>query len=221
MPFLVLMRHGESLWNFENRFTGGTDIPLTDTGRAEARRAGQLLCQHHITIDYAASSVLQRAAHTLDIVLSVLGRKNIPTDCTPTLNERHYGELQGMDKTQAARVYGTGQVHIWRRSYADGPPGGESLTDVAARVLPYFRDKVLPQLSSGKNVLIVSHEHPLRAIIMHLEKLPPQQLLQLELATAVPVVYEYDLTGTITAKRILPDKKSPGLGGSLCTCRYF
>lgn len=217
MPVLVLMRHGESVWNFENRFTGGTDVPLTDAGRAEARRAGQLLCQHRIILDFAASSVLQRAAHTLDIVLSVLGQETVPTDRTPILNERHYGELQGMDKTKAARVYGVEQVHIWRRSYTDGPPGGESLQDVAARVLPYFQGKLVPQLSSGKNVLIVAHEHPLRAIIMQLEELTPQQLLQLELATAVPVVYEYDLTDTITAKRILPDKKSPGLGGSRCT----
>ena len=100
MPFLVLMRHGESLWNFENRFTGGTDVPLTAMGRAEAHRAGQLLRHHHITVDYAFSSLLQRAAHTLDTVLSVLGQENIPTDRTPVLNERHYGELQGMDKTE-------------------------------------------------------------------------------------------------------------------------
>ena len=199
MSVLVLMRHGESVWNFENRFTGGTDVPLTDTGRAEARRAGQWLSQRHITLDFAASSVLQRAAHTLEIVLSVLGQEAILTDHTPILNERHYGELQGMDKTEAARVYGTEQVHIWRRSYADGPPGGESLHDVAARVLPYFKDRIVPQLKAGKNILIVAHEHPLRAIIMQLEKLTPQQLLQLELATAVPVVYAWDLTGAMNA----------------------
>ena len=202
MALLVLMRHGESLWNFENRFTGGTDVPLTDTGQAEAHRAGQQLCQHHITIDSAYSYLLQRAADTLDIVLSVLGPENIPTYRTQVLNERHYGELQGMDKTEAARIYGAEQVHIWRRSYADGPPGGESLKDVAARVVPYVQDKVLPQLTSGKNVLIVAHEHPLRAIIMHLEKLTPEQLLELELATAVPIVYELDVAGSIISKQI-------------------
>ena len=203
MPLLVLMRHGESLWNFENRFTGGTDVPLTDTGEAEAHRAGQQLYQRHIAIDSAYSSLLQRATDTLDIVLSVLGLEDIPIRRTPVLNERHYGELQGMDKTETARIYGAEQVHIWRRSYADGPPDGESLKDVAARMLPYFRDKVLSQLAAGKNVLIVAHEHPLRAIIMHLEKLTPEQLLQLELETAVPVVYELDVTGSIISKQIL------------------
>ena len=203
MPFLVLMRHGESVWNFDNRFTGSVDIPLTDTGRAEAQRAGHLLRQHHLSIDFASSSLLQRAVDTLDIVLSVLGHKNIPTHSTQLLNERYYGELQGMDKAEAARIYGAEQVHSWRRSYADGPPGGESLKDVAARVLPYFQDRLVPQLSAGKNVLIVAHEHPLRAIIMRLEKLTPAQLLELELATAVPVVYELDLTGAVAAKQIL------------------
>lgn len=202
MPFLVLMRHGESVWNFDSRFTGSVDVPLTDTGRAEAHRAGHLLHRHHLSIDFASSSLLQRAVDTLDIVLSVLGHEHIRPDRTRLLNERYYGELQGMDKAEAARVYGAGQVYSWRRSYANGPPGGESLKDVAARVLPSFRDPVVPQLSAGKNVLIVAHEHPLRAIIMQLEKLAPAQLLALELATAVPVVYEFNLAGAVVAKRI-------------------
>ena len=203
MPFLVLMRHGESVWNFDNRFTGSVDVPLTGTGRAQARRAGHLLRRYHLSIGFASSSVLQRAVDTLDIVLSVLDQERIHTDRTRLLNERDYGELQGMDKTEAAYIYGTGQVHSWRRSYADGPPGGESLKDVAARVLPYFQDRVVPELSAGKNVLVVAHEHPLRAIIMRLEKLSPRQLLALELATAVPLMYELGLTGTVAAKRIL------------------
>ena len=197
------MRHGESVWNFDNRFTGSVDVPLTDTGRAEAQRAGHLLRQHHLSIDFAASSLLQRAADTLDIVLSVLGQEHVHPDRSQLLNERDYGELQGMDKAEAVRVYGAGQVHRWRRSYADGPPGGERLRDVAARVLPYFQDRLVPQLSAGKNVLIVAHEHPLRAIIMRLEKLTPAQLLELELVTAVPVVYTCDHTGAIAAKQIL------------------
>lgn len=197
------MRHGESEWNLDNRFTGGTDVPLTDTGRAEAYRAGRQLRLHRINIDSAYSSLLQRASDTLDIVLSLVGPENIPTCRTPILNERLYGELQGMDKTDAARVYGTEQVNIWRRSYANGPPGGESLKDVAARVLPYFQDNVLPQLDAEKNVLIVAHEHPLRAIIMHLENLTPEQLSRLELATAVPFVYKHDVTGLIISKQIL------------------
>ncbi len=197
------MRHGESVWNFDNRFTGGVDVPLTATGRAEARRAGRLLQRHQLSIDCAFSSTLQRAADSLDIVLSALGREDLPPHRSPLLNERDYGRLQGMDKAEAARIYGAGQVHSWRRSYADGPPGGESLKDVAVRLLPYFEARIAPRLGAGKNVLIVAHEHPLRAIIMRLEKLTPAQLVGLELATAVPVVYEFDPGGAIADKRIL------------------
>ena len=197
------MRHGESVWNFDNRFTGGVDVPLTDTGRAEAHRAGRLLQRHQLSIDLAFSSTLQRAADSLDIVLSALGREDLSPNRSPLLNERDYGRLQGMDKAEAARIYGADQVHSWRRSYADGPPGGESLKDVATRLLPYFEAEVAPQLGAGKNVLIVAHEHPLRAIIMRLEKLAPAQLVGLELATAVPVVYEFDASQAIADKRIL------------------
>jgi len=197
------MRHGESVWNFDNRFTGGVDVPLTATGRAEARRAGRLLQRHQLSIDCAFSSTLQRAADSLDIVLSALGREDLPPHRSPLLNERDYGRLQGMDKAEAARIYGAGQVHSWRRSYADGPPGGESLKDVAVRLLPYFEARIAPRLGAGKNVLIVAHEHPLRAIIMRLEKLTPAQLVGLELATAVPVVYEFDPGGAVADKRIL------------------
>ena len=200
------MRHGESVWNFDNRFTGGVDVPLTDTGRAEAQRAGRLLRHHQISIDLAFSSTLQRAADSLDIVLSALGREDLSPHRSPLLNERDYGRLQGMHKAEAARIYGADQVHSWRRSYADGPPGGESLKDVATRLLPYFEAEVAPQLGAGKNVLIVAHEHPLRAIIMRLEKLAPAQLVGLELATAVPVVYEVDASRAIADKRILADE---------------
>lgn len=197
------MRHGESVWNFDNRFTGGVDVPLTAAGRAEAQRAGRLLRHHRLSIDLAFSSTLQRAADSLDIVLSALGREDLPPHRSPLLNERNYGRLQGMDKAEAARIYGAGQVHSWQRSYADGPPGGESLKDVATRLLPYFEDEIAPQLGAGKNVLIVAHEHPLRAIIMRLEQLAPAQLPELELATAVPVVYEVDSGGAVAGKRIL------------------
>ncbi len=200
------MRHGESVWNFDNRFTGGVDVPLTATGRAEARRAGRLLRRHRLSIDLAFSSTLQRAADSLDIVLSALGREDLLPHRTPLLNERDYGRLQGMDKAEAARIYGADQVHSWRRSYADGPPGGESLKDVATRLLPYFEAEVAPQLNAGKNVLIVAHEHPLRAIIMRLEKLTPAQLVGLELATAVPVVYTLDSSRTIADKRTLANE---------------
>ena len=202
------------MWNFDNRFTGGVDVPLTTAGRAEAQRAGRRLRRHQLSIDLAFSSTLQRAADSLDIVLSALGREDLPPHRSPLLNERGYGRLQGMDKAEAARIYGAGQVHSWRRSYADGPPDGESLKDVAARLLPYFEDEIAPQLGAGKNVLIVAHEHPLRAIIMRLEKLAPAQLLELELATAVPVVYEFDPSGTIAGKRILAKENTKPLGTS-------
>ena len=200
------MRHGESVWNLDNRFTGGVDVPLTATGRAEAHRAGRLLRRHRLSIDLAFSSTLQRAADSLDIVLSALGREDLRPHRSPLLNERDYGRLQGMDKAEAARIYDADQVHSWRRSYADGPPGGESLRDVAARLLPYFEAEVAPQLGAGKNVLVVAHEHPLRAIIMRLEKLAPAQILELELATAVPVVYEFGPGGAVADKRILANE---------------
>ena len=202
------MRHGESVWNFDNRFTGGVDVPLTAAGRAEAHRAGRLLRRHRLSIDLAFSSTLQRAADSLDLVLSALGREDLSPNRSPLLNERNYGRLQGMDKAEAARIYGADQVHSWRRSYADGPPGGESLKDVATRLLPYFEAEIAPQLGAGKNVLIVAHEHPLRAIIMRLEKLTPAQLVGLELATAVPVVYGVDASGAIAGKQILADESS-------------
>lgn len=201
MAKLVLLRHGESQWNLENRFTGWTDVPLTDKGREEARLAGERL--RGIRFDKAYTSVLQRANETLEVALRVLGQSDLPTEYDQALNERHYGDLQGLNKAETAKKYGDEQVHIWRRSYDVAPPGGESLKDTAARTLPYFEAKILPEVKSGKNVIVAAHGNSLRSIVMHLDGLTREQVLQLNLATGVPVVYDIDAGGGVTAKETL------------------
>jgi 2,3-bisphosphoglycerate-dependent phosphoglycerate mutase len=201
MATLVLLRHGESQWNLENRFTGWVDVPLTEKGRAEARRAGELL--RGIRFDQAYTSVLQRAIETLDIVLAILAQQDLPVERSEALNERHYGDLQGLDKAETAKKYGDEQVHIWRRSYDVPPPNGESLADTAARTLPYFESRILPDLSRGSNVIVAAHGNSLRSIVMHLDRLTREQVLELNIATGVPLVYELDAAGAVLAKRIL------------------
>lgn len=201
MATLVLLRHGESQWNLENRFTGWVDVPLTEKGRAEARRAGELL--RGIRFDQAYTSVLQRAIETLDIVLAILAQQDLPVERSEALNERHYGDLQGLDKAETARKYGDEQVHIWRRSYDVPPPNGESLADTAARTLPYFESRILPDLSRGSNVIVAAHGNSLRSIVMHLDRLTREQVLELNIGTGVPLVYELDAAGAVLAKRIL------------------
>jgi 2,3-bisphosphoglycerate-dependent phosphoglycerate mutase len=201
MALLVLVRHGESQWNRENRFTGWVDVPLTDTGRREAERAGELLRGMHF--DRAYTSVLQRAAETLDIILRVIGQTDLPIERDPALNERHYGDLQGLNKAETAAKFGAEQVHIWRRSYDIAPPGGESLKDTAARTLPYFERVIVPQLRAGADLLVVAHGNSLRSIVMHLDRLSKEQVLELNLATGVPIVYDLAPDMTIRSKRIL------------------
>jgi len=203
MALLVLLRHGESQWNLENRFTGWVDVELTDKGRAEARRAGEKL--RDIRFDCAYTSVLRRAADTLDIVLQVIEQADIPIARDQALNERHYGDLQGLNKAETAKKFGDEQVHIWRRSYDVAPPGGESLKDTAARTLPYFESKIVPDLQAGKNVLVAAHGNSLRSIVMQLDQLTREQVLELNLATGVPVVYEFDQHMRIVSKRVLDD----------------
>lgn len=203
MALLVLIRHGESQWNLQNRFTGWVDVPLTGKGREEARCAGEKI--RDIAFDKAYTSVLQRAIETLDIVLEVIGQRQIPIVYDAALNERHYGDLQGLNKAETAEKYGKEQVHLWRRSYDIKPPGGESLKDTAARTLPYFEAHVLPDLRAGKNVLIVAHGNSLRSIVMHLDKLSTQQVLELNIATGVPIVYEISPDLQIRSKRVLAD----------------
>ena len=203
MPLLVLIRHGESQWNLENRFTGWTDVPRTEKGREEARRAGEKI--RALRFDKAYTSVLKRAIDTLDIVLQTIGQVGMPVSYDKALNERHYGDLQGLNKAETAEKYGKEQVHIWRRSYDVAPPGGESLKDTAARTLPYFEAHILPDLRAGKNVLVSAHGNSLRSIVMHLDKLTREQVLELNLATGVPIVYEFGPDLQVLSKKILDD----------------
>ena len=203
MAALVLVRHGQSQWNLENRFTGWVDVPLTETGRAEARRAGKSLRALKIRFDVAYTSVLSRAIETLSIVQSELGQENLPVAKDPALNERHYGELQGLNKDETRKKFGEAQVKLWRRSYDVAPPGGESLKDTAARTLPYFESRILPDLKAGKNVLVAAHGNSLRSIVMLLDKLSREQVLALEIATGVPILYEIGTDGAVLKKETL------------------
>jgi len=192
MVWLCLLRHGQSQWNLENRFTGWVDVPLTDVGREEARSAAQRLKSQGIQFDVAYASVLVRVTETLDIVLRVLGQQEIPVYRDKALNERHYGDLQGLNKAETAAKFGDEQVHIWRRSYDVPPPNGESLKDTQERALPYYQSNIEPQLKARKNVLVVASGNSLRAIVMALEGLTPDQILKVELPTGVPWLYELE-----------------------------
>jgi len=187
---LFLVRHGQSLWNLENRFTGWVDIDITEKGKEEARKAGISLKNEQI--DIAFTSALIRAQHTLDIILEVTGKKNIPVVKDKALNERSYGDLAGLNKTETAKKFGEEQVHIWRRSFDVAPPGGESLKDTYDRVIPYFEGQIKPELEKNKNVLIVAHGNSLRALIMYLENLTPAEILNREIATGDPLTYSFD-----------------------------
>jgi 2,3-bisphosphoglycerate-dependent phosphoglycerate mutase len=203
VSILVLLRHGQSQWNLENRFTGWEDVPLTELGRAEAHRAGQRLREAGTSFDYAFTSELVRAQETLDIVLVELGATQLPIERDAALNERHYGDLQGLNKAETAQKFGDEQVHIWRRSYDIAPPGGESLKDTAARTLPYFAARIAPLLQGGHDVLVAAHGNSLRSIVMDLERLTREQVLELNIATGVPIVYELDGALAIVKKTIL------------------
>jgi len=198
MGTLVLIRHGQSQWNLENRFTGWIDIPLTDEGRAEARRGAELI--RHLTFDRAFTSALQRAHETLRIVLEVIGQTTIPIEADQALNERHYGDLQGLNKAETAKKYGDQQVHLWRRSYDIAPPNGESLKDTAARTLPYFTTKILPLVKAGQRILVVAHGNSLRSIVMALDQMTKAQVLELNIATGAPIIYEIDERGAVLKK---------------------
>jgi 2,3-bisphosphoglycerate-dependent phosphoglycerate mutase len=203
MSTLVLVRHGESQWNLENRFTGWVDVPLTPKGVEEAARAGDRLKGEGVRFDKAYTSNLQRAQNTLKLILEKLGQADLAVEKDQALNERHYGDLQGLDKAETAKKFGDEQVKIWRRSYDIAPPNGESLKDTAARTLPYFEAKIAADLKSGKNIIVAAHGNSLRSIVMHLENLTREQVLELNLATAVPRVYRFDGDLKITAKKDL------------------
>lgn len=189
MAKLFLVRHGQSLWNLENRFTGLHDVDLTPLGIAEAKHAGYLLSEESLQI--AFTSRLNRAQHTLNIILDVTGNAEIPIIIDPALNERGYGKLEGLNKEETAILYGEEQVWQWRRSYDSRPPGGESLQDTFERVVPYFINFILPQLQLGRNVLIVAHGNSLRALIMHLEKLSVSAIIDREIPTGIPSCYRF------------------------------
>jgi len=201
MAKLALVRHGESKWNLENRFTGWVDVDLTHKGVKEADHAGHRLRGIHF--DKAFTSVLKRAQRTLDIILKVIHQKGLPTERDRALNERHYGDLQGLNKAETAKKFGEDQVHIWRRSYDVAPPNGESLKDTAARTLPYFNAKIMPEVKAGMNILVSAHGNSLRSIVMELDKLTKEEVLNLNLGTGVPIVYEIDSTGKILSKEEL------------------
>lgn len=201
MGRLVLLRHGESQWNLENRFTGWVDVPLSARGVQEAKNAGEKLRPYRF--DRAFTSVLQRANETLRLALEVIGQTAVPTERDKALNERMYGDLQGLNKEETAKKYGDDQVKIWRRSYDVPPPGGESLKDTAERVLPYFDKVIKPCLLAGETILIAAHGNSLRALVMELEHLTREQVLELNIPTGAPLLYELDPTGRVTSHRYL------------------
>ncbi len=200
MPTLVLVRHGQSLWNLQNRFTGWVDVPLTTVGRDEARAAGVALEGMHFDVAY--TSVLVRAQETLRIAMQA-AELELPVIRDAALNERDYGDLAGLDKAETAKRYGEEQVHHWRRSYDVAPPGGESLKDTAARTLPFFDRAIMGDIRQGRDVLVVAHGNSNRSIVMQLDGLDEDAVTRLELATGVPLVYELDLDGVVVSKRVL------------------
>ena len=217
MNKLVLLRHGESQWNLENRFTGWTDVGLTEKGEKEARQSGRLLKSEGLTFDVVHTSLLKRANHTMDLCLKELGKNDIPIHYNWRLNERHYGALQGLNKAETADEYGDDQVHIWRRSYSTPPPkldrndkrhprfdkryadidpnnlpSSECLKDTVDRFLPYWFQSIKPNIEKGERVLIVAHGNSLRALVKYLDNISDHDILELNIPTGVPLVYELD-----------------------------
>lgn len=227
---LVLLRHGESIWNKENLFTGWTDVDLSDTGREEAKESGRQLLKQGYEFDICYTSYLKRAIHTLNLALEELDMEWLPVVKDWTLNERHYGALQGLNKAETAQKYGEEQVKIWRRSFDVPPPAlspdddrnpasqkayrgvpvdilplTESLKDTIARVIPYFEAHIRPQLLSGKKVLITAHGNSLRALVMYLEHLSEKEIVGLNLPTGVPLVYQLNDALAVQKKEFLGD----------------
>ena len=200
---LVLVRHGESHWNRLNMFTGWQDVDLTDEGVAEAHRAGAMLKAEGRHPDLAFTSTLKRAKNTLKFILSELDQDNLSIVQDAALNERDYGDLMGLNKDEARKRWGDEQVHLWQRSYDIAPPGGESLKDTAARVLPFYEKRIVPELRAGKNVLVVAHGNSLRALVMQLDRLSPDQVIELSIGTGMPLVYRFRADGTVAEKRDL------------------
>jgi 2,3-bisphosphoglycerate-dependent phosphoglycerate mutase len=197
---LVLVRHGQSEWNLKNLFTGWRDVDLTEQGVNEAREAGRKLKAQGLRFDIAFTSALKRAQRTLDIMLDEMGQANIPVIRNQALNERDYGDLSGLNKDDARARWGEEQVHIWRRSYDIAPPGGESLRDTAARVLPYYIQEILPRVLRGERVLVAAHGNSLRALVMVLDRHTTESITRLNLETGVPMVYRLNADSTVADK---------------------
>lgn len=229
---LVLLRHGESLWNRENLFTGWTDVELSETGVEEGKAAGKTLSENGYDFDICYTSYLKRAIHTLNFALDSMDRSWLPVVKSWKLNERHYGNLQGLNKAETAEKYGDEQVKIWRRSFDIKPPLlepgdkrdpnlqeqyrqergeqlpiGESLKDTVARVIPYYQETIYPDMNAGKRVLIAAHGNSLRALIQYFEDLSPEEILEVNIPTGVPLVYEFDAEGKFLHKEYLGDRE--------------
>jgi 2,3-bisphosphoglycerate-dependent phosphoglycerate mutase len=196
MALLVLVRHGQSTYNLENRFTGETDVPLTPQGREEAKAAGLKLKTTPFLQGF--TSILDRAIESMTIILEAAGQQQLPVTRGRALNERNYGDLQGLNKADIAKQYGDEQVAIWRRSFTVRPPGGESLADTANRVIPYYQTQIEPLLQKGGNILVVAHGNSLRALMMHLEKISEEEIAHVDLPTGRPRQYRLDDQGRIT-----------------------
>ena len=198
MNKLILLRHGQSQWNLENRFTGWKNVPLTEKGEAEAKKAGELIRKHNISIDRVFSSVLERANRTAEIAIkkaelnNLLENNKIIMTCSEKLNERDYGDLVGLNKQETADKFGKDQVHIWRRSYDTPPPNGESLKDVVERVSPYFKENIKPLIDKGENILIAAHGNSLRAMMIELGMYKPEEISNIELPTGSPLCINLD-----------------------------
>ena len=200
---LVLVRHGQSDWNLKNLFTGWKDPDLSPKGVDEAKTAGRLLKSQKLTFDLAFTSALTRAQHTLTLMLDELGQQSLPTIRDAALNERDYGDLSGLNKDEARKRWGEEQVHVWRRSYDVAPPGGESLKDTVARVLPYYAQHILPAVLDGQRTIVAAHGNSLRALVMVLDRLTPQTIPAMELDTGVPLIYRLKVNSTVESKTVL------------------
>ncbi|MDC0044682.1 2,3-diphosphoglycerate-dependent phosphoglycerate mutase [Pelagibacteraceae bacterium] len=198
MNKLILLRHGQSQWNLENRFTGWKNVPLTEKGEAEAKKAGELIKKHNISIDRVFSSFLERANRTAEIAIkkaelnNLLENNKIIMTSSEKLNERDYGDLVGLNKQETADKFGKDQVHIWRRSYDTPPPNGESLKDVVERVSPYFKENIKPLIDKGENILIAAHGNSLRAMMIELGMYKPEEISNIELPTGSPLCINLD-----------------------------
>ncbi|MBC7450525.1 MAG: 2,3-diphosphoglycerate-dependent phosphoglycerate mutase [Cytophagales bacterium] len=206
MAILVIVRHGQSEWNLENLFTGWSDIDLSKLGEQEAEHAGLVLRSYHF--DCAYTSVLKRAIHTLDIIIHHMDA-TMPVYKSAALNERNYGDLQGLNKGEVGTKYGVEQLMLWRRSYTEVPPNGESLENTYHRVIPYYKKEIVPKLKEGKNILIVAHGNSLRALMMYLEKITPEDIAHTDLATGAPRLYEFTDTLSVLKAEYVKLPESP------------